>query len=429
MKICFIADARSPIARNWISWFVQRGHSVCVISSYATAGDCIPGAKVHCIPLLTNQFARVRHNGTVANGAGSSGMSRLLAEFRTGRLAQATNAMRYWAAPLELPFHVTEVRAVLDAFRPDIVHAMRIPFEAILAAKAGGGYPLLVSIWGNDLTLFAADFRFIAQLTRTTLARADALHCDCFRDSRLAAEKWGFDNSKPSVVLPTSGGAQMDMFFPGLPDARLLASLGISATAPVVINPRGFRAYVRNDTFFKAIPAVLQKHPDAIFIAVGMKDNPIADRWVKKLGIGSSIRLLGEMRREQMAELFRSAWINLSITEHDGLPNTLVESLACGVFPVAGDIESIREWIEDGVNGLLVPPGDADAVAAAVLRAIDDGELRRSAAMKNREAVEMRGDYAKIMPLAEKFYEKVIAFRSATSPGNNVRTRPTEQIE
>jgi glycosyltransferase involved in cell wall biosynthesis len=142
-----------------------------------------------------------------------------------------------------------------------------------------------------------------------------------------------------------------------------------------------------------------------------MANNPIAKRWIERYNVGASVRLLGRVSRDQMAELFRLAWINVSISEHDGLPNTLLESLACGAFPVVGDIESLREWIEDGVNGFLVPPDNPDAVAAAILRAIDDTELRRSAAAKNHRMIEARADHSKVMPLAEKFYADVIAYR------------------
>jgi glycosyltransferase involved in cell wall biosynthesis len=160
------------------------------------------------------------------------------------------------------------------------------------------------------------------------------------------------------------------------------------------------------------MPQVLKRRPDTLFIAVGMKDNPIAERWIERLNVRTSVRLLGDQSRNQMAELFKIACISLSITEHDGLPNTLLESLACGAFPVVGDIESLREWIEHGVNGFLVPPGDPDAVAAAILRAIDDSELRRSAAAQNRAMIEARADHSKVMPLAEKFYSDVIASRN-----------------
>jgi glycosyltransferase involved in cell wall biosynthesis len=383
-----------------------------VISTYLAAADSIPGALLHTQALFVNRFARVRHNGNVGKSDVSSPSSPFLAELRTGKLAGLSNLMRYWAAPRELRFHISQIRSRLDDFGPDIVHAMRIPFEGMLAAVAVKDFPLLVSIWGNDLTLHASDFRSVARLTRQALARADALHCDCRRDSRLAVAQWGFDPSKPLAVLPGGGGVQMDLFIQETAGEHLRAELGIPPHAPVVLNPRGFRAYVRNDTFFRAMPQVLKRRPDTLFIAVGMKDNPIAERWIERLNVRTSVRLLGDQSRNQMAELFKIACISLSITEHDGLPNTLLESLACGAFPVVGDIESLREWIEHGVNGFLVPPGDPDAVAAAILRAIDDSELRRSAAAQNRAMIEARADHSKVMPLAEKFYSDVIASRN-----------------
>lgn len=410
MRICFIADARSPIARNWIQWFVQRGHTVCVISSYPAPADSIPGAEVHCVSLYVNRFAKIRHNGSTGSNGSSSFLSPLLAELRTGRLSQWFHEMKDSVAPMELQFHVKQYKEVLESFQPEIVHAMRIPYEGMMAAAAVEQFPLVISIWGNDLTLHAAASRLSAKLTRRSLERADALHSDCRRDIRLASSDWGFDASKPTAVLPGGGGIQMDRFAPGTPDPQLCRELNIPPNSPVIINPRGFRpGSVRSDTFFRAIPVVLRSRPDTVVIALGMAKNPIAQRWVDSYGIGQSVRLLGSVSRERMAALFRLSWISVSISEHDGLPNTLLESLACGAFPVVGDIESIREWIDDGVNGFLVSPGDADAAAAAILRAIEDKQLRRTAAAMNRAMIEARADHSKVMPQAESFYKKVVA--------------------
>ncbi|MBY0468255.1 MAG: hypothetical protein K2Q07_04685, partial [Burkholderiaceae bacterium] len=49
MRLCFIADARSPIARAWIGYFAGREHEVHVLSTFPAAADCIPGATVHCL--------------------------------------------------------------------------------------------------------------------------------------------------------------------------------------------------------------------------------------------------------------------------------------------------------------------------------------------------------------------------------------------
>ena len=126
------------------------------------------------------------------------------------------------------------VRQLIEEIGPDLVHAMRIPFEGILAAKATPrAVPLLVSVWGNDFTLWAGRNPLIARQTRQTLRRADALHTDCRRDLALAVEAWGFDAKKLAAVLPGAGGVQTTRFDAGPPDAGLRRQLDIADDTPV----------------------------------------------------------------------------------------------------------------------------------------------------------------------------------------------------
>ncbi len=108
-----------------------------------------------------------------------------------------------------------------------------------------------------------------------------------------------------------------------------------------------------------------------------------AERWLRQLAIEGKVELLPLQSRAQMAEIFRRAWVVVSPSVHDGTPNTLLEAMACGCFPVVGDIESLREWIQPGVNGLLVDPRDPKALAEAVLSGLGQTELLVGAAQKN----------------------------------------------
>ncbi|PYX56511.1 MAG: hypothetical protein DMG73_15380 [Acidobacteria bacterium] len=78
---------------------------------------------------------------------------------------------------------------MIDDLRPDIVHAMRLPFEGFIAAASVKNFPLLLSVWGNDFTLFANRSRRLAALTQSALQRADGLHCDCNRDLVIASDQ------------------------------------------------------------------------------------------------------------------------------------------------------------------------------------------------------------------------------------------------
>lgn len=385
MRILFVADGRSPIALNWLRYWVERGDEVFLASTFPCQVD---------LPLAGFRMIPVAFSGTKAS-AGSRQKSGLWGA-RTLRLR---TVIRQFFGPLTIPRAAPALRRFAEETRPDLAHALRIPYEGMLAADALAplSVPLALSVWGNDFTLHAPATPLMRHYTTWALQVADALHADCQRDIRLG-QQWGFAADKPTLVTPGNGGIRSDLFY--APEHL--------QTAPLVINPRGFRAYVRNDTFFKAIPLVLAKKPEARFLCASMAGEAQAQAWLDELGIALAVELLAPLPHEQMADLFRRASLVVSPAIHDGTPNTLLEAMACGCFPVAGDLESIREWITPEVNGLLVDPADPSALAAAILRGLEDASLRQRAARANAQIVAERAEYTANMQRVAAFYEKIL---------------------
>jgi glycosyltransferase involved in cell wall biosynthesis len=131
---------------------------------------------------------------------------------------------------------------------------------------------------------------------------------------------------------------------------------------------------------------------------------------MKELGIVQAVELLPSIPHADMAEVFRRAQIVASPSIHDGTPNTLLEGIACGCFPVAGDLESIREWITPGENGLLFDANNPESIAGAILSALENKNLRQTAAGLNQNMIATRAEYRQNMRRAEEFYEEVIAY-------------------
>ena len=175
-----------------------------------------------------------------------------------------------------------------------------------------------------------------------------------------------------------------------------------------VVNPRGIRAYIRSDVFFRAIPLVLEQQPQAKFYCPAMAGEPQAERWVRELGIESRTVLMPHQTRQDMANLFRQASIVVSPSVHDGTPNTLLEAMACGCFPVVGDLESLREWIVPNENGILVDANDPLALASAILKGLGDPGLREQASRLNTEIIAERADYQVVMDKVRRFYETLL---------------------
>ncbi len=395
MHICYVADARSPIAKSWISYFVEKGHRVRVISSYPCRDDEIPGATIVQYPLL---WARYTSSGL--NGRRPS--NRRLPALPLSM----TVSLRAWTAPLSSRFRSAALAKLISEIRPDLVHAMRLPYEGLFAAASVRSVPLLISIWGNDLTLFAERYPRLGKLTNAALQRADGLHCDCERDRKLAIAR-GFSVKKPSAVLPGNGGLDCTFYFSLRRDPSFLRKLGIPDDRRIVINPRGLRAYVRNEAFFKAIPLVAKQVPNTVFVCPGMCASFLAQRWVRNNGVSESVLLLPTLERQDLARVFAASEVVVSPSSHDGTPNSLLEAMACGCLPVVGNVDSIKEWITHEQNGLFCDESNPESIAAAVIRALKDPELRGRAALTNQCLIQVRAQRGDVMAEAEELYTSV----------------------
>jgi len=408
MRITFLADLRSPIAIQWIRHFVERGHEVQAISSYPISGDVVPGAETTSLPLVLPGPGRTdASDPRRLERVSLPSISACVAQWATPRRVAAVRSV---LGPAIVHTKRGRLQRLVERHRPDLVHAMRIPFEGIAAGELTG-LPVIVSVWGNDFTLRADRTRMMAKATRRALATTEVLHCDCHRDARMARE-WGFPAGRSIWVLPGNGGADLSVFHPGRSDFRI--RLGIPEAATVILNPRGIREYVRTDTFFRALSPVLQSFPDVHVVCTGMAGSRYAENMITDTGLDRRrIHLLPTLDHRLMADAFRSSRVSVSLSKHDGTPNTLLEAMACGALPVVGDVASVREWIRDGINGLVVSALDPTVVAAALMRALRDDTLVQAAREENERLVRDRADYHRNMLDVESRYEMLVKSRSA----------------
>jgi len=397
MRLLFVTDARSPISQNWIRFFAERerGDEIYIASTFECEMD---------FPIKRLEFTPVAFSAAKKQTSRPGSASARTLGLRT--------LFRQWFGPLTIPRSAKKLRAFIREVQPDIVHAMRVPYEGMLTARAlsgGLGTPFaktlwttlppkfIVSTWGNDFTLHAPSTPLMRYYTRLTMNKVNALHADTERDVRLARE-WGLSGDKAALVVPGNGGVRSNVFYQAVEPVK----------NPVIINPRGVRPYVRNDSFFKAIPLVLAKRNDARFLCTSMQGEAQVLQWVRELKIEYAVQLLPLVSHTEMGDIFRAAQIVVSPSVHDGTPNSLLEGMACGCFPIAGDLESIREWITHGRNGLLVDPNDQQSIADAILLGLEREDLRQDAADLNAKMISARADYGVNMERVEEFYEEVV---------------------
>jgi glycosyltransferase involved in cell wall biosynthesis len=120
-------------------------------------------------------------------------------------------------------------------------------------------------------------------------------------------------------------------------------------------------------------------------------DGPERERLERRLGelrLADRVRLVGPLERAAVLELFAAADACVLSSSWENFPHTVVEALAVGTPVVSTAAGGVPEVVEDGVNGLLVPVGDAPALAGAIRRLVADQALAHTLAAAAAQSVE-----------------------------------------
>lgn len=400
--LLIVADGRSQTALSWIENILSLDFQVSLVSTF----PCQPPKGLQHFYVLPVAFSMFSSGQTPKPAGEDHRQPKSRIKTYIHRFSPLFQNLRYLLGPLTLPRHAKRFQNHVRDIQPDLVHALRIPFEGMLGSATPERIPFLVSTWGNDLTLHARGSFLMSRLTRKCLERADGFSSDTRRDIRLAYE-WGLSASAPTLVVPGSGGVDLE----GITKAGEFRSqrYGIPENGDWVVNPRGIRpGSVHQDVFLAAVPLVLAKHPQIQFICPGLKQSERIHARVKKSGLEDHVFLLPRLPQDELWSLMKGAQAFVSPSSHDGTPNSLLEAMACGCFPIAGDIESLREWIETGVNGLLVDPCDPEALANAILQALETPELRKRAAGLNLTRIQDKAARRTTLPKINNFYNHFI---------------------
>lgn len=404
MRILVVADGRSPITRSWVEDLVNSGHDVVLVSTFPHG--LLPGVEAqYVLPICFSRFAGSQVQNPEAGVRKESSRSVLRGLIRKYR--NAFQHLRYWLGPVTFPIYRPRLKKILGQHAFDLVHILRIPFEGLFAMPVMKGLPTVVSIWGNDLTLHAPKNGYMRRNTRKVLERADGLIVDVKRDIALA-QQWGYSTRKPVMVALTSGGI----------DAKAMHSV-LEGYSPegfqlpegnIVTNPRGIRpGYVRNDTFFAAIPKVLMAMDAPVhFLCPSMAGQPEAEQWVQQYGLEENVLLLPYLSQKDLWYIFSHTQVFVSPSTHDGTPNSLLEAMAMGAIPVVGNIASLQEWVEDGKNGCLIDPSSPEEFAAAIVFVLKNEDLAARMRAFNQSLAEEKASKQSVRTQRDAFYNQIL---------------------
>ena len=185
--------------------------------------------------------------------------------------------------------------------------------------------------------------------------------------------------------------------------AEARAALGLPQHAPVagtvgrLVRQKGCEYLVR------AAKDVIQRHEDARFVLIG--DGGLDARLrslTKQLGIAENVVFAGH--RADAAGLYAAMDLYVQPSLWEGLSYSVLEAMGRGLPVVATDISGNTDVVKDGATGLVVPPGDAQAIAEAVRLLLDDVERRRELGQAARELVLSRHSLADFIEAIADLY-------------------------
>lgn len=263
----------------------------------------------------------------------------------------------------------------------DVVHA-HLEYSTVLAARAvrRTGHPFVSTLHHT----VSRDSPLRERLKeRWALRAAGRAGTSLFvsQASLQAAERlYGRRGADWRVIY---NGVDMDGFTPPRHDGRaaLPPELGVPAGAPVVAMVAALREPKGHRTAFQAWPAVRSAVPGAVLLVVGEG----TEQEQLRAAAPEGVVLAG--RRSDVAAILRGAAVALQTSYTEALPTALIEAAACGAAVVATDVGGTREVVQDRLTGLLIPPRNARATAAAVVELLTDDPLRSALATAGRDRV------------------------------------------
>jgi glycosyltransferase involved in cell wall biosynthesis len=363
--------------------------------------------------LLLNQLERIRDEGYEVAGISADGPDVAVIE---------AHGIPHFAVPMTRRFTpLADLRALwaltrlMRRERFDIVHT-HTPKAGLLGQLAArlSGVPVVVNtlhgFYFHDDT-DPLPRRFYIWMERLAARCSDSILSQNEEDIGTAiAERI----APPELLKWLGNGIDVTRFDRRrLSDASLQAlreEIGLEADSRVV----GFVGRLVEEKgildLLEAAKSVAATVPEARFLIVGPYDEEKPDALrsdvAERYGIADRCRFLG--MRDDMPELYALMDVLVLPSYREGFPRAPMEASAMGVPAVVTDIRGCRETVEPGVNGLLVPVGDVDALARALIELLTDEPRRRRMGEAGRAIAEERFDEQKVFERVLEEYERLL---------------------
>lgn len=308
-----------------------------------------------------------------------------------------------------------QVRFARDVRRQgiDIVHTYSFYGNVFAVPPARFAAPVVVaSVRDRGLYLSKMQLRVqrcVCRLADRVLVNADAVKQWLVKD--------GFPASRITVI---PNGVDLSRFVGTDNPAELRRSLGVPEQAPLVGVVSRLHRLKGIEDFLDAAALIVAKHPQAHFLVIG-QPSPVDNlayleelkARAQQLGIGERVNFTG--LRADVPALLAALDVSVMPSLNEALSNVLLESMAAGAPVVATDVGGTTEALRDGHTGLLIPPSNPTAMAAAIDRLLSDPSLARTFGGRARQAIADKFSLDRMVAATAVLYEDLLARKHGTA--------------
>lgn len=236
---------------------------------------------------------------------------------------------------------------------------------------------------------------------------------DCVVVNAEAVKEWlvgdGYDAHRV-VVIPN--GVDLSRFSRAVDPAQARHEFGLAPDTPLVAVVSRLNRMKGLEQFLEAAARLIRRHPDARFLVVGETpphDRPYLDELeslATRLHIGDRVIFTG--LRSDVPAILASVNVAVMPSLNEALSNALLESMAAGAPLVATRVGGTPEAVVDGETGLLVPPGDVEALAAAIGGLLDHPALAERLGRAARQLIADRFSIERMTASTERLYRTLL---------------------
>lgn len=288
-----------------------------------------------------------------------------------------------------LPYLEVTANEILEKIileiKPDIVHSFEMQSCSYPILKTMLKYPKikwLYSCWGNDL-FYYMNFREHNSKIKNVLKRVDFLHTDCKRDFDLA-KKLNF-SGKNLGVIPGGTGYKLGE----------LAAFKLPVSKRKIILVKGYEHHLgRGLNIIKALHLLQNEIKNYEIVVFGSHSKVINYIQINQLNFRFFDR--HELSHDKLTKLMGESLLYIGNSISDGMPNTLLEAVVMGAFPIQSNPGgATEEIITNGENGFLIhDPESVSEIKETILKALSNLELMETAALKNEKVALEKLDYS-----------------------------------